>query len=582
MRIKKLEFENLNSLKGHWLIDFEHPDYARNHDIFVIHGSTGSGKTTLLDAITLALYGRTPRIDKINNRDAGNKIMSDGTGSCHARVTYSCKKGILVSEFQQSKKGGKSTGSLQPASFKITALLPEGGEEVIASGIGSNLGSETQKIIQLDYNQFCRSIMLAQGEFSAFLESNPEQRADILEKLTGTERYREIGKKIAEEFSDIKTNFKVAEAQKEEIEKLILKPEDEEKAKKEEEELNGRIAELEKKLDGLRKALTYFDELDRLQASLDSARKDKAKIENEIKNFASSEEKLSLAQKAKNCELDFVNLSNLRSSQMADEKQILFFSEKIRLAQEDFLLSEKKAADYASEREESELKLKDEQMLWKIVREKDLKLASAKKRFEECESRNHENELSLADCESRIQELDRSLQDFEEILQKDVDYLSENEKDGKISESLAKISALKNDIPEHQQLVKNYKERKNQLSQTQSQILSESETLDGQLTALESQIKAFISSDAVFIAKLLRGDLSDGKPCPVCGSIYHQDHGEGQTKEDDFLNSDLKKKQRLTDTSANLVQKNEEILSKKNELVTKLELVKSDLKNNDE
>ena len=583
MRIKKLEFENLNSLKGHWIIDFEHPDYARNHDIFVIHGSTGSGKTTLLDAITLALYGRTPRIDKINNRDAGNKIMSDGTGSCHAKVTYSCKKGLFVSEFQQSKKGNKSTGTLQPASFKISALSADGGEEVIASGIGSNLGSETQKIIQLDYNQFCRSIMLAQGEFSAFLESNPEQRADILEKLTGTERYREIGKKIAEKFSDIKKDFKLLEAQKTEIEKLILKPEDEEKAKKEEEELDDSIADLEKKLDELRKNLTYFDELERLQASLDSARSDKAKIENEIKSFAPSEEKLALAQKAKNCELEFVNLRNLRASQKADENQASLFAEKIRLAQEDFLLSEKKASDFAAKREENELKLKENQNLWKIVREKDVNLAAAKKRLGECESRNHENEDSVAECESRIKELDEILRNFEEILQKNADYLETNERDGKISESLARISAVKNEIPQHQKLVKNYKDKKNQLSQSEKQIQSESESLDEQLASLETQIKAFISSDAVFIARLLRSDLSEGRPCPVCGSIYHQNHGEGQKKaEDDSLNSDLKKKQELADTSANLVQKHEEILSQKSELGTKLELVKSDLKNNEE
>ena len=98
MRITKLEFENLNSLKGKWSIDFTHPDYARNHDIFVIHGPTGSGKTTLLDAITLALYGRTPRLEAINNGEGGNEIMTRGTGFCRAAVTYSCKKGVFATE----------------------------------------------------------------------------------------------------------------------------------------------------------------------------------------------------------------------------------------------------------------------------------------------------------------------------------------------------------------------------------------------------------------------------------------------------------------------------------------------------
>ena len=85
MRILEIRFRNLNSLAGEWRIDLTHPAFVSD-GIFAITGPTGAGKTTILDAVCLALYGRTPRLSRVNKN--GNDIMSRRTGDCFAETVF--------------------------------------------------------------------------------------------------------------------------------------------------------------------------------------------------------------------------------------------------------------------------------------------------------------------------------------------------------------------------------------------------------------------------------------------------------------------------------------------------------------
>jgi exonuclease SbcC len=195
MRILQLRFKNLNSLAGEWKFDFTHPAYT-SIGIFAIVGPTGSGKTTILDAICLALYGQTPRLKNISK--STNEIMTRDTGECFAEVVFESEKGQFVCHWSQHRSHRRAEGELQPPKHEISEFKSQ-------KILENKLARVLNRVIEttgLDFQQFTRSIMLAQGDFAAFLQANADERAPILEKITGTEIYSEISKKVHERHSD--------------------------------------------------------------------------------------------------------------------------------------------------------------------------------------------------------------------------------------------------------------------------------------------------------------------------------------------------------------------------------------------
>ena len=191
MRLIELRLKNLNSLKGEWHIDFADAAFA-NEGIFAITGQTGAGKTTILDAICLALYGETPRINSISK--SSNEVMTRQTAECFAEVVIELNGGQYRCRWGQRRAYNKADGNLQDATHEVAKINthdPSKEDELLES----TLKHTKNKIVQLtgmDFQQFTRSILLAQGSFSAFLKAKADERADILEKITGTDIYATI------------------------------------------------------------------------------------------------------------------------------------------------------------------------------------------------------------------------------------------------------------------------------------------------------------------------------------------------------------------------------------------------------
>ncbi|MBI0426429.1 AAA family ATPase [Psychrobacter sp. NG27] len=191
MRLIELRLKNLNSLKGEWHIDFTDAAFI-NEGIFAITGQTGAGKTTILDAICLALYSRTPRLGDITG--STNEMMTQGTGECSAEVVIEIGDKHYRCSWYQHRARKKAKGNLLPIKHEIS----DAHSSKVLEEKKSKTAVYIQDLIGMDFNQFTRSIMLAQGSFAAFLKSDVADRAAILEKITGTAIYAEISKNVFE------------------------------------------------------------------------------------------------------------------------------------------------------------------------------------------------------------------------------------------------------------------------------------------------------------------------------------------------------------------------------------------------
>ncbi len=213
MKILAIRGRNLASLAGDFEVDFTTEPLA-SAGVFAITGPTGAGKSTLLDALALALFHDTPRLKaasesgvhlpdgedgKISPKD-GRNILRRGTGDGFAEVDYVGLDGQRWRARWEAKRArGKPSGRLQQPAASLENLDTQRQH-------GGKL-RETREAISrstgLSYEQFCRSILLAQNEFAAFLRASSQERAELLEALTGTEIYRVISqhchKRTAEE-----------------------------------------------------------------------------------------------------------------------------------------------------------------------------------------------------------------------------------------------------------------------------------------------------------------------------------------------------------------------------------------------
>lgn len=290
MILQKLEIHNIASIEDA-TIDFEAQPLA-DSEVFLITGKTGAGKSTLLDAICLALYASTPRLENTsmqgemrdNEKDIKIKdpvqLMRRNTGEAFVRLTFIGSNGVhYEAQWSVARARNKVTGKIQNKKWALRNLDTD-----FTYAKDKEIREEIALAIGLDFKQFCRTTLLAQGEFTRFLNSKDDEKAEILEKITGVDAYSRIGAKIFEQTVEKK---KIWEDSQQKIEGIqILNDEEIAQKNNQLQQLDEQSQQLKSTLEKEQKKLRWIQQEQDFRQRKEQAKEDLA----HVKAIAESDE----------------------------------------------------------------------------------------------------------------------------------------------------------------------------------------------------------------------------------------------------------------------------------------------------
>lgn len=556
MKIEKLIIQNLSSIE-YAEIDFANGILAKE-SLFLICGETGSGKTTILDAITLALYDKASRYENVandakvedgkNSTGNTNNILRKGTLEGKAEVYFTVQNVTYVATWAV----GKTRNNTYKQSKDRRKLEVIDGDKRIV--LFTNVGDVNKKItefIGLSYDQFIRSVMLAQGEFSTFLKSEKSKQSEILEMLTGTEVYSRIAE-------GIKAKRKAADTEKAKIEAVcnnlnvnLLLEKDIVALESEKVEVEARCMELESGLKQLDASLEWVKKNIDLNNEYNKAKSLHDSILTQINSVEYRTDKSLVT--------DYFSTVKVREN-LKEVKRLEADLDKIngQFEEDAFVLSTVKFSLQNEMAKKNELEtLKVETQNWiELYKDKEVVYQNLNLIVgllnEMSQLSNHKinkgNELlgletkreeianqlkSVAEAVGNLKkdksDIDRTLenllQDFNSEEQDRLlnEYQTISKQKQVIIDRIAHLNVVRTVLEQYLKLNQNIENERLMLNELKLLFNSKNEALNLAKTDFERYDVEFQKQKNMVDdwAKSLRNKLKDGEPCPVCGSCEH-------------------------------------------------------------
>ena len=516
MKILAIRGRNLASLEGDFEIDFT-VEPLLSAGIFAISGPTGAGKSTLLDTMCLALFARTPRTDqaKENNvklQDVSNEQLSQsdprfllrrGTSSGFAEVDFMALNGHRYrTRWSVARARDKENGRLQNPRLALYNLDKEEEEQ----GTRSDLQARIIDLIGLTFEQFTRSVLLAQNDFSTFLKAEQGEKASLLEKLTGTELYSAISRQIFERNARAKEAFDLIQTRIQGIELLT---------DEEENDLRTRLAGTEKELQRVEKAKAEQQALQEAVRSIEQQITIRQRQQKEAADkLVHATELLTVARHEYEKGVEEQQQSEARFKSLQQEiLQARKLDIQLDAAIRDLSHSEQQLKNVTLRKGEAEKKYQAAILRQKLGMEEIARLTAWRERYKEKESIAEQLSALLLHLDaasaarSGVEAANRSI----ETLRQEVVALNKQ------------LAGLQQTSANKQQALKQAEEDYRSLEEKLKAV--DASALDKQIEKLRQEREQLLIEQARLEAsgniKDLRGRLQDGQPCPVCGSTHH-------------------------------------------------------------
>lgn len=498
MKIRKLTIKNLHSLRLDAEIDFTAAPLGTT-GLFAITGDTGAGKSTILDAITLALYGKIPR------ESAYEEIISYGAASSVAELEFEHSHLLLRARWSIYRAGGKVDGKIQQPRRELAQWDEKKGDYYNIAEKAKEVDTQVEKLTGLDYERFRRSVLLAQGDFAAFLHAKEGERSELLEKITGSEIYTELSKASFLRHKQEDAILKELQAEKNRLEILPAEEADAltqqvKQARLEDETLRQSIGQLR-----------HWQQLLQRKAALENLAQN---LDNEYQEWEQSRLaaeasfiRLQRFQKLRPHQVQLQKLDELKQQQEQTQSQFLHLQSQQGEQNQALLVQENKTQAAQDQLNQTQLQLKTQEPILAEAMRLDVEIQTRQNPLQQQKEALQQQSAEKSKLHEQLETLQQAQSAAQERLQKIQEWRQEHPNWHQLPALLPLLQSEINMLDETQQQYKLRLEEKNE-TQTQAKSLK---TQLGILQAQQAKLQA------------RQKELNDAYQAALPPDVPHQD-----------------------------------------------------------